>query len=149
MEDKFDLLQRVMNTIGKGIVFVDADNKLVFFNPAAGELLNVKSEERVGTSVFLCHPKAMEQKVEQRIEQFRKDPQLRTKGRIINYQGRYLLETFYSVADQQGKYLGVAGVFEDAEEKVSLLKQLGKFEEPPLFGVGEGKPRSPISNIVQ
>jgi len=146
MEEKFELLQKVMNTIGKGIVFVNADNKLVFFNRAAGELLNVNPEERIGTSLFLCHPKAIEQKVEQRIEQFRKDPQLRTKGRIINYQGRYLLETFYSVSDQEGKYLGIAGVFEDVEEKVSLLKQLGKFEEPPVFGVGEGKPRSPFSN---
>jgi len=28
-------------------------------------------------------------------------------------------------------------------EKVSLLKQLGKFEEPRVFGVGEMAPRKP------
>ena len=146
MEDKFELLQKVMNTIGKGIVFVDAANKLVFFNRAAGELLNAKPEERIGTSIFLCHPKKIEQKVEQRIDQFRKDPQLQTKGRIINYQGRYIRETFYSISDQQGKYLGIAGVFEDVEELVSLLKQAEEFEEPPVFGIGDKSPRSPVSN---
>ena len=143
MEGKFELLLKVMNTIDVGIVFVDPDNKIVFFNRAAGELLNVEPEGRIGTSIFLCHPKAIEQKVEQRIDEFREDPQLRTKGRIINYQGRYLQENFYSVSDQQGNYLGVIGVFQDVEEKVSLLKQLGKFEEPRVFGVGESRPRKP------
>lgn len=146
MEDKFELLHKVFNTIGKGIVFVDDADKLVFFNRAAGDLLNVKPEERIGTSIFLCHPKKIEQKVGQRIDQFRKDPQLQTRGRIVNYQGRYLRETFYSVSDEQGNYLGIAGVFEDAEEMVSLLKELDKFEEPPVFGAGDGSPRSTISN---
>ena len=143
MEGKFELLQKIMNTIDLGIVFVDADNKIVFFNRAAGEMLNVEPEERIGTSIFLCHPKVIEQKVEQRIDEFRKDPQRRTKGNIINYQGRYIQETFYSVSDQQEKYLGVIGVFQDVEEKVSLLKQLGKFEEPRVFGVGERRPQKP------
>jgi len=149
MEDKLELLYKVINTIGKGIIFVDDANKFVFFNRAAGELLNVKPEERIGTSIFHCHPKKMEEKVEQRIDQFRKDPQLQTKGRIINYQGKYLRETFYSVSDEQGKYLGIAGVFEDVKEMVSLLKELDKFEEPPVFGSGDGRPRSPLSNNLK
>ena len=143
MEEKFELLQKVMNTIDVGIVFVDADNKIVFFNRAAGEMLNVEPEERKGTSILLCHLKVIEQKVEQRIDEIRKDPQRRTKGRIVNYQGRYLQETFYSVSDEQGNYLGIIGVFQDVEEKVSLLKQLGEFEEPRVFGVGERRPRRP------
>jgi len=143
MEGKFELLQKIMNTIDVGIVFVDADNKIVFFNRAAGEMLNVKPEERIGTSILLCHPKVLEQKVVQRIDEIRKDPQRRTKGRIINYQDRYLQETFYSVSDEQGNYLGIIGVFQDVEEKVSLLKQLGKFEEPRVFGVGGRRPRRP------
>ena len=143
MEGKSELLNRIMNTIDVGMVFVDADNKLAFFSRAAGELLNVEPEERIGTSVFLCHPKELVQQVQQRIDDIRKDPQRRTKGRIVNYQGRYLHETFYSVSDEKGVYLGIAGVFQDVGEKVSLLKQLGKFEEPRVFGVGEMAPRKP------
>lgn len=90
MEEKFELLQKVMNTIDVGIAFVDANKKIVFFNRAAGEMLNVKPEERKGTSILLCHPKVIEQKVEQRIDEIRKDPQRMTKGRIVNDQGRYL-----------------------------------------------------------
>lgn len=137
MEDKFELLQKVMDTIDTGIVFVDDANNLVFFNRAAGEFLNIKPEERIGKSMFLCHPEKIEQKIKQRIDQFRKDPQLKTKGRIANYQGKYVRQTFYSVSDEQGKYIGIAGVFEDGEKMASLLKQLNKFKEPPVFGAGK------------
>lgn len=85
MEEKFELLQNVMNTIDIGLVFVDDANQLVFFNRAAGEFLNMEPEERIGTSVSLCHPMKIEQMVEERIDQFRKDPQLKTKGRIAYF----------------------------------------------------------------
>ena len=146
MEDKFELLQQVMNTIDTGIVFVDDSNQLVFFNRAAGEFLNMEPEERIGTSVSLCHPEKIEQKVQERIGQFRKDPQMKTKGRIVNFHGRYVRQTFFSVSDEQGKYLGIAGVFEDAEKMASLLKQLDKFKEPRVFGADDGSPSSPLSN---
>ena len=84
----------------------------------------------------------------QRIEDIRKDPRRRTEGRIVNYQGRYLHETFYAVSDEEGNYMGTMGVFKDAEEIVSLLKQLGEFEEPRVFGVGEKGPRRSNNPIV-
>ena len=143
MEVKFELLQNIINTIDVGIVFVDADNKLVIFNRVAGDMLNVDPEERIGTSILLCHPKGLEPRVVQRIDDIRKDPQRRTKGRIVNYQGRYLHETFYSVSDEKGDYMGIVGVFKDAEEMVSLMKKSGEFEEPRVFGVGEQGPRRP------
>ena len=143
MEIKFELLQKIINTIDLGIVFVDTDNKIVIFNHTAGDMLNVDPEERIGTSLLLCHPKESEQRVLQVIDFFRKNPQHRTKGEIFNVQGRYLQQTFYSIPDEKGNYMGVMMVFKDAKEMVSLLKQSGEFEEPRVVGVDEKRPRRP------
>lgn len=134
------LLQKALNSIGVGIVVIDQDDRIVFFNPEAGKMLNEEPEEWIGQSILLCHPKTSEKTVQQFIDDFRKDPQHRFKPQILNYQGRYLEEDFFSVFDNEGKYLGLVELLYDAEEKVSLLKQLGKFEEPYVSGVGSKTP---------
>ncbi len=143
MKIRFELLQKIINTIDLGIVFVDNDNKIVIFNNTAGDMLNVDPEERIGTSILLCHPKESEQRVLQVFDFFRKNPQHRTEGKIVNVQGRYLQQTFYSISDEKGNYMGVMMVFKDAEDMVSLLKQSGDLEEPRVVGVGEKRPRRP------
>lgn len=142
-----ELLQNVLNAIDVGIVFIDADNKIVFFNSEAGEMLNEDPEKRIGTSVLLCHPKMSEQRVLQYIDEIRKGKR-RVKAGILNYQGRHLEETFCPVFDDRGNYLGLIDLLHDAEEKVSLLKQLGKLEEIPthVSGVGEKAPRRSDAN---
>ncbi len=142
-----ELLRKVLNAIDVGIVFIDADNKIVFFNREAGEMLNEEPEERIGTSVLLCHPKMSEQRVLQHIDEIRKGKR-RVKVGILNYQGRYLEEIFCPVFDDLGNYLGLIEVLHDAGEKVSLLKQLGKLEEIPthVSGVGEKAPRRSDAN---
>ena len=143
MEATLELLQKVLNTIDVGIVFVDPDNKIVFFNREAGKMMNEEPEKRIGTSILLCHPKKSEQKLVQFIDECRKDPQRRLKFEIVNYQGRMYQETLCSVSDDEGNYLGLVDVIHDAEEKVSLLKQLGKFEEPHISGAEPNVPRRP------
>ncbi|NIO37071.1 hypothetical protein GTO27_05145, partial [Candidatus Bathyarchaeota archaeon] len=66
-----------------------------------------------------------------------KNPQHRTKGRIVNVQGRYLNQTFYSISDEKGDYMGVMMILTDAKEMVSLLKQSGNFNEPRVVRVVE------------
>lgn len=143
MAGTFELLQKVLNSLDVGVVFIDAGNRIVFFNREAGKMLNEEPEKRIGTPILLCHPKTSEKKVEQFIDDFRKNPQRKFEPKILNYQGRYLQETFHSVTDDQGKYLGLVEVLQDAEEKVLLLKQLGKFEEPHVSGVGSKVPQRP------
>ncbi len=123
------------------IVFVDTDNKIVVFNHTAGDMMHIDPEERIGTSILLCHPKESEQPVLNAFDFFRRNPQHITKGKIVNIQGRYLQQTFYSIPDEKGKYMGVMMVFKDAKDMVSLLKQSGEFEEPRVVGVGEKRPQ--------
>ncbi len=137
MKITFELLQKIINTIDLGIVFVDTDNKIVIFNNTAGDMLNADPEEKIGTSILLCHPKESEQRVVQVFDFFRKNPQHRTKGRIVNVQGRYLNQTFYSISDEKGDYMGVMMILTDAKEMVSLLKQSGNFNEPRVVRVVE------------
>jgi len=137
-----ELLERVLNSVGLGIVVIDPQNRIVFFNREAGKMLHEEPEKKIGQSILLCHPKTSEDKVRQFIDDFRKDPEHKFKPHILNYQGRYLEEDFSSLFDDQGNYLGLVELLYDAEEKVSLLKQLGKFEEPPVSGVGARTPQS-------
>jgi PAS domain S-box-containing protein len=141
------MLHNVLNGMGVGIVVIDADDRIVFFNREAGKMLKEEPEKRMGQSVLLCHPKASEEKVRQFIDDFRKDPQHKFRRQMLNYQGRYLEEDFYSLFDDQGKYLGLVELLYDAEEKVSLLKQLGRFEEPHVSGVGSKAPQGPGTQL--
>jgi len=143
MAGRLELLQNVLNSIRLGIVVIDPDNRIVFFNREAGKMLNEEPEKRIGESILLCHPKTSEQNVRQFIEDFRKDPQHRFQRKILNYQGRYLEEDFCSLFDDQGRYLGLVELLYDAEEKVSLLKQLGRFEKPHVSGVRSKAPQRP------
>ena len=135
-----ELLERVLNSVGLGIVVIDPQNRIVFFNREAGKMLHEEPEKKIGQSILLCHPKTSEEKVRQFIDDFRKDPQHKFKPHILNFQGRYLEEDFFSLYDEQGKYLGLVELLYDAEEKASLLKQLGKFEEPHISGVRSKAP---------
>ena len=116
------MLQKVLDSLDVGVVFIDAGNRIVFFNREAGKMLNEEPEKRIDTSILLCHPKTSEKKVEQFIDDFRKNPQRKFEPKILNHQGRYLQETFHSVTDDQGNYLGLVEVLQDAEEKVSLVE---------------------------
>jgi len=142
MVDMLELLQDMLNSIDVGMVVIDPDDRIIFFNREAGRMLNEKPEERLGQSILLCHPQTSEQKVREFIDSFRKDPEHRFQRQFLNYQGRYLEEDFFSIFDKDGKYLGLVELLYDAKEKVSLLKQLGKFEEPHVSGVGPKAPRS-------
>jgi PAS domain S-box-containing protein len=71
------LLQKALNSIGVGIVVVDQDDRIVFFNHEAGKMLNEEPEKRIGQSILLCHPKTSEKTVQKFIDDFRKDPQHR------------------------------------------------------------------------
>ena len=142
MVDMLELLQNMFNNIDVGIVVIDPGDKIIFFNREAGRMLNEKPEERIGQSILLCHPQTSEQTVREFINGFRKDPEHRFQRQFLNYQGRYLEEDFFSMFDKDGKYLGLVELLYDAKEKVALLKQLGKFEEPHVSGVGPKAPRS-------
>lgn len=143
MAGRLELLQNALNSIRLGIVVIDPDNRIVFFNREAGKMLNEEPEKRIGESILLCHPKTSEENVRQFIDDFRKDPQHKFQRKILNYQGRYLEEDFCSLFDDQGRYVGLVELLYDAEEKVSFLKQLGKFEEPHVSGVGSKAPQRP------
>lgn len=141
MVGTLELLQNMLNSIDVGMVVIDPDDRIVFFNREAGRMLNEKPEERIGQSILLCHPQTSEEKVREFIDSFRKDSEHRFERQILNYQGRYLEEDFFSVFDKDGKYLGLVELLYDAREKVSLLKQLGKFKEPHVSGVGSKAPQ--------
>jgi len=135
-----ELLQNVLNSIDVGVVVIGADDRIVIFNNEAGRMLSEDPQKRMGESILLCHPKTSEEKVRQFIDQFRRDPQYRFKRQLLNYQGRYLEEDFFSLVNDEGKYVGLVELLYDATDKVSLLKQLGKFAEPHISGVGSRAP---------
>lgn len=147
MTGTLELLQKVLNEMDAGIVVIDPDDRIVFFNREAGRMTNEDPEKRIGQPIFLCHPKTSEEKVRQFIDEFRRDPKHEFKPQIINYQGRYLEEDFFSLFDDQGEYLGLVELLYDAKEKASLLKQLGKFEEPHVSGVGPKAPQKPSAKL--
>lgn len=135
-------LSKLLDSIHAGVVVIDSDNDIVFFNKLAGEMLGQDSDGRVGTSILLCHPERAEPGVLKMIGQM-KSGELKEYEGWVNFAGRILYEYIYPLRDDDGNYSGAVAELHDATEKAEYLKSQGDWKAPEMHGLGESAPRSP------
>jgi len=137
-----ELVTKALDKVNVGVVIIDADNNIVFFNKLAGELLHQEPELRVGTSVLLCHPARAELSVLDMIGKMKLGEIEKYEG-WINYRGHILYEYIYPLHDEDGRYIGAVDELHDVPEKLEAQKKSGVFKMPELAGEGESTPRHP------
>lgn len=108
----------ILDRLPIDISFVDADNKVRYFNKAEGRIFD-RNITVLGRDVRLCHPPHSVHKVEQILNDFR-------SGRAdsapfwIQLHGRFVHIEYFAIRNEKNEYLGCLEVSQDLTEKRAL-----------------------------
>jgi DUF438 domain-containing protein len=141
-----DFLKTVAESFNVGIVILDKDDQIVFFNGKAGEMLQQNPETRLSSSILRCHPERAEPGVLKMISEMKASTPsnpYKYEG-FVNFLGRFLYEYLYPVWDENGNYLATVAEMHDAEPRVAYLKSIGEWKPPEMHGRGDSSPRIPF-----
>ncbi len=111
-------LTGILDRLPVDISFVDADNRVRYFNKAEGRIFD-RSVTVLGRDVRLCHPPHSVHIVDQILNDFR-------SGRAdsapfwINLRGRFIHIEYFAIRNEKGEYLGCLEVSQDLTEKRRL-----------------------------
>jgi len=136
------VLRAVADQLSIGLVLIDKDNRIVLFNRLAGLMLHVEPSERLGSTVFSCHPQASDAAVQKLIEDIRTGVMDHYEG-WVNYRGRMLYEYIRPIWTDAGEYLGMIEELHDAQERAEVLQARGEWQDVHVSGVGSRAPRRP------
>ena len=146
MTIQIDVLKDVVENLNIGIVVIDNDDTIILFNRLAGEMLQQKPGDRIGSSILRCHGEVSERPVIKMISDLRNRVMKHYEG-WVNFRGRMLYEYIYPIWGSNEECLGIVEELHDAEEKSDYLKMKGEWKEIHVSGLGEKTPRSPHEHI--
>ncbi len=129
-----ETLQNILEALNIGVAFIDDRNNIAFMNRLFGEMVHESPEERIGTSVYLCHPAESKPRVEKLIAELRNGSRNHHES-WLNFRGRILFEHIYPVRDREGNYVGMVDLLRDAANEAEYLKRLGEWKELPVKGL--------------
>ncbi len=123
-----EVLEAVLNTLPVDITFVDAADRVRYFNQSK-ERIFVRSKAVIGRQVQYCHPQKSLDKVNRILEDFR-------AGRRdvadfwIRMRGRLILIRYLAVRDKSGQYLGTLEVTQDITDIKNLEGEKRLLDDP-------------------
>ncbi len=120
MDDLFsgDLYRLLLEQLLEGVIVTDAQGKILFVNPAAEQIRNLKKESILQHNLLGCHAPASHEKVMRAIEFLRAHPD-KTYNRMVNDQANQKTyeNTYTGIYDAEKKMLGIAIITRDVTEK--------------------------------
>ncbi len=140
MSDNF--LETMCQHLNIGLVVIDSDNRIVIFNRLAEEMLQQKRQERLGSSIFSCHPPESDPIVAKLINDIKTRQMDHYEG-WVNYRGRMLYEYILPIWDDNGNYVGMIEELHDAADKVEMMKRLDEWKDVHVSGMDKRQPREP------
>ena len=124
-EMKLSVLKTIFASIRQGVLFIDDQDKIAYWNPAAGEIRNIQQKKILGQSILECHPLQSHPKVQKIIEDLRSG---RVKGHhLMNIQmmnGKFYDNTYSAVWGKRNKYLGVIVISQEVTERKKTEDEL-------------------------
>lgn len=106
-----ELLQHVLDTLPFDVTFVDADDRVRYFNKL-GKRIFPRSPAAIGQPVQLCHPEASVDRVQRILDDFRAGT--RDVAEFwIGHHGRLVHIRYFAVRDAAGTYEGCLEVVQD------------------------------------
>ena len=119
------ILNEIFASMELGVVFIDDQNRISYFNPAAERLRNTPLNEMLGQSILRCHPRKTHPKVLKIIEGLRSG---KIKGHHrMNLQlvkGKFYDNTYSAVWGPGNEYLGVIVVTQEVTERKKAEDEL-------------------------
>jgi PAS domain S-box-containing protein len=135
-------LKAIADQLSIGVVVIDKEERIVLFNRLAGLMLQVDPAERLGSTIYSCHPRESDGAVAKMIADIRSGSLDHYEG-WVNYRGRMLYEYIRAIRTDSGEYLGMIDELHDAQERADALKARGEWQDVHVSGVGTRAPRAP------
>jgi PAS domain S-box-containing protein len=125
MKMNLSILNEIFASMELGVVFIDDQNRIAYFNLAAERLRNTPLNEMLGQSILRCHPRKTHPKVLKIIEGLRSG---KIKGHhLMNLQlvkGKFYDNTYSAVWGPGNEYLGVIVVTQEVTERKKAEDEL-------------------------
>lgn len=115
------IYQTILESMGEGIIFANADNRLTFINHAAEQIRGIKAKNFIGRDILTIHSPASAERVKKLLNGLR-DGSIRQSRRVINIKGSYFENSYYPIRAADDSYQGAVMVSRDITEK-QLLKE--------------------------
>lgn len=101
-----EIIGNMLDALPIEITFVDADDRVRYFNKLDKEKIFPRTLSAIGRVVQQCHPEKSIDKVNQIIQEMKEGK--RDQATFwINYNGMYLYIAYYAVRNENGDYQGV------------------------------------------
>jgi len=125
VEMNFSILKEIFASMEQGVVFIDDQNQIAYFNSAAEKIRDTSLHEMLGQSILNCHPKKAHPKVMKIIENLR-------SGKIKGHQrmnlqlvkGKFYDNTYSAVWGPGNQYLGVIVVTQEVTKRKEAEDEL-------------------------
>lgn len=123
-----ETLVSILDNLDAGVIFVDQNNNITFLNKSAENIRQIKSEERLGTSILDCHGGKVNDQVLEVMDSFKNETCV-SRHKLIRAKDRYFDNVYNIVKDEEGKFLGVVLLSQDVTEKKELEEKLKQANE--------------------
>ncbi|RPI85881.1 MAG: hypothetical protein EHM41_09850 [Chloroflexi bacterium] len=142
MFEDIEFMKATADQLNIGLVVTNRDDRIIIFNRLAGQMLEIDPMERIGSTIYSCHPKESEPIIRKMIGDIRSGVLDHFEG-WLNFRGRLLYEYICPIRDRSGNFLGLTEELHDRAELSNYLKADGKWAEPHISGIGHRSPRPP------
>ncbi len=140
MKPNADTLDAILSHMNEGVIFIDDHHVVQFCNQAAEEIRKVKADRIIGRSIFDIHPHRSHPQLSEMLINM-KSGALPASHRIVQVKNRYFDNSYSSIQDEHGNFIGTLMVSRDITdqhrlaEEVSQLKDVLAVKEkgPPLI----------------
>jgi len=116
---KFDI---IFNSTGDGMVVVDKNSEVIFFNRSAERMTGVKREEAIGQHVHHVIP-------ESRLPTTIETKQIEANNESILANGLKIITTRIPMIGENNEIIGAFAVFKDMTEVLSLAEEITNLKE--------------------
>ena len=121
MIPKPEVLTAILSHMSEGVIFLDHNHVIQFCNPAAERIRRIKADRIVGRSIFDIHPRSAHPQLSEMLINM-KTGALPANHRVVNAQNRYFDNSYSSIKDDQGTFLGTLMVSRDVTDQYRLAE---------------------------
>ena len=127
------IYQAILESMGEGIIFIDADDRLTFINHTAEKIRGIKAVNFIGRSILSIHSPRTAEKIGALLAGFR-DGSTPHSRRVIEVKDKFFENSYYPIRQANGLYLGTLLVSRDITEKQRLKKENQLLREQMSLG---------------
>ncbi|SEA74714.1 PAS domain S-box-containing protein [Desulfuromusa kysingii] len=122
-----DVFRAIISHMCEGVLFLNSQHVIQICNPAAEKIRKVKAEQIIGRSIYDIHPRRAHPQISELLGNMQAGT-LPSSHRIIQAQGSYFENSYTSVQDSQGRFLGTLLISRDITEQRRLSEEINQLK---------------------